>query len=438
MEKRRQTDIDNNEETFITNDNLKLTCHLFYDSFAEREETIRRGYYTSKLTITGEIIHISDIPSAQDFCQGSRTIAIELFATEKVIFDKDYNSNGVEMTLFIGAPIWILLGTERKIILNGRNGRKVTQRKRRINNSPDGAHGQNGESGTAGGHFFGVGKYFHFQTSSEFNSSELDDKTKLHYYPFCYVERKKYLKFFLCDDENFSIQFHVNGGNGGRGQNGGQGLNGLNGTVFNVSEILLSNDIYRQNGGILKKAIPPPVDEPFLKNGTSQIIHGQMATLGGRGGNAGLGGDGGKEGGVILVTTTDTDCVLADEEPITPHDGARGKNGKNGEIGRRGLPGTPGSDVSFDLFFGDNNQIELRNIKYFQHQLYLESFETNTVIPVRRREIILPTKLYDYSSGMFNYRNFLDKHMRENANHTLQEELFSSIDGCHISTCVLC
>lgn len=93
-------------------------CVLLYDNEFFIRESIERSAFIYKLKITGQIVRFTDIPD-NEFCPGYIAIT-EIFATDRIIVDDDYNSFGDEITFIVGAPIWEIDG-KRRINLNGQN-----------------------------------------------------------------------------------------------------------------------------------------------------------------------------------------------------------------------------------------------------------------------------------------------------------------------------
>ncbi|XP_051154508.1 uncharacterized protein LOC127277439 [Leptopilina boulardi] len=419
----------------LSNDSvIKKNCSLIFDSFFERDETIKRGYYLSRLRIEGTTIRISDIPEA-NYCQ-NEIAAIELFATEKIIFDQDYNSHGVSVSLVAAAPTWIVNGNERKIILTGKNGKKPHSKKRQKKNSKHGADGKEGAQGGDGGYFYGSAKYFLWQ--SDDNGTIINED--LNKFPLCTMDTNEYLLYTLCNSSrNFVIKFYVNGGKGGKGQDGGDGLNGLDGTTFNFDKKLIASDgTVKDYETILKKIIEPPFNEQNLGMGISELILGDRPTLGGRGGNAGAGGYGGKGGGVFLISLTETPCYLTTEYPMEFHRGKYGKNGKNGQPGFRGLAGSLGYDIRLNLYTKKNGEIEIRNVEHFRHESpYLKRKVNNGIVLEQSYPKFIPS-IYGYGNALNNYIIFLNNTLNNTRNEKMHKEILDIFNNCHIRTCIGC
>lgn len=257
----------------------------------------------------------------------------------------------------------------------------------------------------------------------------------------CYTKNDEYLEYKICRDKlhlansNFSIKFYLNGGNGSRGQDGGDGLEGRDGTVFNLDKKMMRRDGNVQGfETILRKDVKAPLNESHLGSGFSQVILGDLATLGGRGGNAGPGGLGGQPGGAIFISLAEVDCFVT--TPISSVRGNKGKDGKDGRIGLFGFEGKPGSDIRLSVYSSPSGGLELRDIQYFKHKpLYLtHSFQKN-IVSERQKIPERISPIYGYSSAASNYKNFVYDHLENTPNGRMQRKIFELFHICYISIC---
>lgn len=128
--------------------NVTVTCELLEDHELLVQESIKRNSFLYKLEIYGAIVSISDIPENDGHCNG-HIVIIELFATDKIIFDNDYNSLGEDITFVVAAPTVEIVG-KRRIDLRGRDGGMAERPTANNGNRGGSIHGENGLAGKPG------------------------------------------------------------------------------------------------------------------------------------------------------------------------------------------------------------------------------------------------------------------------------------------------
>lgn len=318
-------------QNYQTSNEVKIECSLLDNHDLLVQESIRRNSFLHKLQVYGPIVRLSHLPSNDSIC-GGHVVVIEIFATDKIIIDDDYNSLGDDITFIVAAPT-IEVIDERKINLRGRDGGSH-ERQNAYNGNPNGnRNGNNGLAGLPGGpgsHFFGIAQ----------NVINFDHLT-----------------------------VRVQGGNGGPGQNGGHGTSGITGTTFDLSKekIHRNGDIDGHNV-ILRRLIHPPASESYLGNGTQEVALGVKGTNGGDGGNGGVGGKGGYPGVYAFLDLKVQKC----EKKEIFRDVSPGRSGRDGKGGRGGIAGYPGSDVILELYFTQGDDVLIKNKEYHEQQELLD------------------------------------------------------------------
>lgn len=427
-----------NESPNITKP-IEYKCTLLFRNHEEREESIRRGYFMSRLTIAGNNVKFSDIPK-KEFCKG-RTMVIEILATHSVTFDEDFDSHGLDLTLVVTAPNWII-GLNRKIILTGANGGSSLGTAGQIPNSIHGADGREGIPGGHGGYFYGIGVEYNWQTA---NGEMIPNKKPIPYPNLCYYNTDEYFEYFQCPhrmprviggvaycdepvvtDSKFRI--YVNGGNGGRGQNGGDGQKGTDGTTFDLDPKKIErNGFVHGFDTILHQDVEPLANETNLGTGISEVIVGEMPKIGGRGGKAGPGGLGGQPGGVAIISIYDLPYYYqgCDELLIYGNEGAEGKQGTSGLAG---LSENTGYDVQLSVYYTPNTSIQLRNVEYYPHSNpYTSRSLQNLGISKRENKPRLHRRFYRVYEAVEKYTNFTYYNLANTDNGRLLRVVFTAL-----------
>ncbi|XP_051154745.1 uncharacterized protein LOC127277565 [Leptopilina boulardi] len=309
--------IDNIEE-MITTRNGTITCTLVENHELLVQESIKRKSFLYKLHIFGPVVRFSDIPDSS-YCPGD-IVVIELFATDKIIIDKDYDALGEDITFVVAAPYWEISG-KRLINLRGRDANaheRHTANNGRRDGNLEGENGKAGNPGFPGGHFHGI----------------------------------------VLRTENFeNLEIRLQGGDGGRGQNGGNGVDGVTGTTFD-----LSKEKIKRNGDIdgfdtiLRREINPPLYQPELGKGIQVVVLGKKGTNGGNGGNGGIGGQGGLPGIYGFLNLENSDC----KKNVIFKEVHSGRNGHDGQGGKGGLAGYSATDIILDLYFGNEDEVIIK------------------------------------------------------------------------------
>ncbi|XP_043484389.1 uncharacterized protein LOC122512555 [Leptopilina heterotoma] len=442
--KREETNF--NESPNITKP-LEYTCTLLFRNKEEIYESIRRGYFMSRLTIAGRNVKFSNIPK-NEFCKG-RTLVIELIATESVIFDEDFNSRGLDLTLVVAAPLW-LIGLNRKIILNGANGESHASPKK-VPNSIHGADGKEGFPGGPGGYFYGIGDEYNWQTAN----GEIINNTETKTYPLCYYSTDEFIEYFVCPyriakpiagvgalnepiDTDSKLRIYVNGGNGGRGQNGGDGEKGTDGTTFDLDpQKIERNGFVDGFDTILHEDVEPLANETYLGKGISEVIVGAMPEIGGRGGKAGPGGLAGQPGGVAMICVSNLYPFFRQEQ--SPDDiivyGNEGAEGKQGASGLAGYSDSTGYDVQLSVYYTPSTKIQLRNIEFYPHvNPYTSRSLQNLGVSKRQNKQRIYRKFYTVYEAVEKYTNFTFFNLANTPNGRWQRNIFSALQDTYHSS----
>ncbi|XP_051154495.1 uncharacterized protein LOC127277432 [Leptopilina boulardi] len=427
----------------INSNNVELECSILFDTKEQRRLSIKRGYYLSKLTMKGDNIRISDIPKS-DYCVG-RIMIIEMFAKEEMIFDMDYNSNGRDQTLVIGAMFWTVIGENRKIILNGRKG-YGRGRPKKANNTINGADGKEGEPGRNGGFLYGSLVIISWENEKG-EALNAEDKSN----PLCYYKGNDFVQYFHCPhsiereklfktggvnptinppEHNYVLTVYVNGGDGGNGQDGGDGDRGEDGTTFNLDKQLIEPNGFVHGFDImLEQKVEPPKDESHLGQGVSEVILGTMPKDGGRGGYAGPGGYGGKPGGVLIIQVFALEAVYFNERPAN---NLRIIYGNEGQMGKNGRPGLGsfaeywGRDIQLSIYYTKNKTIELRNIEYYPHEnpFTMNSIQNDNFTPRTIQQLKTMPVFYSFSDAIVEYQKFCMQYAERS---TLKGRMYTDI-----------
>ncbi|XP_051154496.1 uncharacterized protein LOC127277433 [Leptopilina boulardi] len=365
----------NNNE--ILNDPVEIKCE-YLNNIKTNNSIIETKY---KLKIIGKIVYLKNVPF-KNHCNGSIVI-VEIFATEKIIIDRNFNAKGKNMVFILAAPIWYVKG--RKVInLNGYNGKK--RRKSMANNGNylkniNGKHGKEGFPGGPGGQFHGIAGY-------------------------------------IINQNNLIINF--NGGNGSNGQIGGNGGKGKNGTEFHFNVKKIHNNGYVPGFKVVVDSIEKVFVNGDLFYYILEDVIGKEASNGGNGGNGGPGGEGGLPGHYFLYNLNNSTCNSRDVlRFIDTENGKNGVDGVYGFGGYGGESGRPGKNVSLLLRINYKKKIEiLRNIT-FEHDQFLTKGH-NGISGQNINRKLKPKKLHPlqiFDTTEYLYKNFLRSHIEKfNAN----------------------
>ncbi|XP_043465922.1 uncharacterized protein LOC122500858 [Leptopilina heterotoma] len=279
------------------------------------------------LRITGIVIKVSDLKLNN--CSVNPKV-IEVFATKRVIINKDIILIGKEIQMVIIAPIWevdtiysdVEISGYRVINLSGENGKD--DNKRQANNgtkdgNKNGAHGRAGLPGGPAGSFYGIA-----------------DK--------------------IINAEKLNIL--VDGGRGGNGQHGGNGVEGANGLTYNEKPGLQcppKSIAIGWNSSQVERPIHSSAifNAPAINQNTYKYkILGKGGRKGGSGGNGGIGGIGGQKG---FVTIVELSSQNRNQYQFSELDGEVGSNGTGG---KSALGGKNGKNVlvTFSCLLDDSNR----------------------------------------------------------------------------------
>ncbi|XP_043484377.1 uncharacterized protein LOC122512543 [Leptopilina heterotoma] len=371
-------DIHRKEVLFNKNNHLvDIKCHHL-NNLIPTNGLVEKKF---KLTVHGNIVNFKRIPF-KNHCNGSIVI-VEIFATEKIIIDRNFNARGKSIVFIVAAPLWHVIG-RRIINLNGYNGRRqklLNAHNGDVRKNINGRSGKEGFPGGPGGQFQGIAG-------------------------------------FIINKENLVVRY--NGGRGGNGQNGGHGARGQSGTEFNLNVSRIQANGFVPGFKVTVKNVERIYNykndnETAISYYIDEDVIGRRARIGGNGGNGAPGGIGGYPGYYSLFdlnnsTCTDRDVIRFVENRL----GIRGANGIDGLGGHSGPNGTPGKDVSLYLLVNDAKKIEILKYTVFEHDNYKKGrhgidgkYIIGKLQPVRQ----MSYQVFDTTESLF--KTYLKSHIND-------------------------
>ncbi|XP_034935139.1 uncharacterized protein [Chelonus insularis] len=345
-----------------------------------------------QLTVKGYNVKMCDVIKCD--CWAHVKI-IHVFALNKVFIDCPINKTGEEVQIFILAPTWEVIRTQ-KIILNGKDGEPPKAAFAKSSNVllGNGTHGSQGFPGGPAGHFFGVGEQF-------INSNNLE--------------------------------IYANGGKGGPGQHGRNGTDGV--TVEEIPESFLKKEFTQHTEDSINL-------EDIISN---NIIIRVVTEKPSNGGDGGAGGHGGYPGTIVIsgfgnLVNVNTSKNIGDS-------GAGGYGGYPGTIvmssteleGLRGRGGHKSSGRR-SLSFKHEQLSDIAGEK-----LILETFNREWLISLEfpageygkpgfsRKDEILPKRLYMVNPYFVIsiYKEYIRENLYKNLEETKLRRFIKDLENDH-------
>lgn len=255
----------------------------------------------NKLVVKGSFVTFSSFLSNnlfRDCIEQKKVKTIHVFSTNTVFFDMDFLEKGKSLKLIIIAPKWEVIGTKRKISLDGSNAQEHSQIKAgKVGQI--GVDGLPGLPGGSAGSFFGIAESF-------VNSAELE--------------------------------VSANGGQGGVGQDGGDGGDGTSGEdAPRIGARCEVNQGFENKTEFFGTSHVINTFFSYAQDVLKITVYGKPGRPGGNSGKCGCGGKGGSAGKVEIIQLGEQSNVKTSE--------MKGKDGKDGQKGSIGRGGRNGNDL---------------------------------------------------------------------------------------------
>lgn len=335
--------------------------------------------HNDKIIVDGSFVRFSYFLDNDFYLKCLRDMevkSVHVYATIAVFIDRDFTRAGAKINLIIMAPRCEVIGTKRRICLDGADAVEHKEKKAAPGVFPgtDGTDGLPGLPGGASGSFFGI------------------------------------VGFFV---KSSALEITANGGRGGFGQDGGDGSDGVKGVdapdVNTYCEVAHGFEI-------VKKTTSARIPAVFYYGLASpEIFHmkvlGTKSGPGGNAGSCGLGASGGMAGEINIIQFSELSNISMSR--------MAGNNGRSGNAGKVGRGAKRGNDMiiscgqsGFDKIRYDRGIVQ-ESVEYSEDGLAsVECNQFGLITPENRSSIQHPDMIInEYKSFML--KNFENRFKRD-------------------------